>query len=87
MTVLTEPHNTTEASVTDRRRPGRLTDVSPELIPLLRASERESIQIDSPDLEFDEPDQVAPARGILSGVALSVPLWVGFAYVVRWLVS
>ena len=60
----------------DRRRPGRLDDVSPELIPLLRHPD---------DLEPDR-DDARPATGIVIAVMLSVPLWAGMALLVRWIV-
>ncbi len=73
-----------EAAASDRRRPGRLKQVSPELIPILRTAES------APTLEEDmalEDDQLAGMRGVAFGLALSVPLWVGIAYVGRWLLT
>lgn len=32
----------------------------------------------------DVSDPLAPARGILVGLALSVPIWLGIAALVRW---
>ena len=56
----------------DRRRAGRRTDVSPELIPLLRDSSRDSF----PDLADDEnPDELAAARGIWFATFVSIILW------------
>jgi hypothetical protein len=62
--------------IEDRRRPGR-QDASPHLIPLLR----DPIGTD-PDALLREPTdpssdrkELAPAIGILVGLALSVPLW------------
>lgn len=57
----------------DRRRPGRLDQISPALIPLLR----EFAQfVDDPDFDADP---LTPARGIFRGIfvglLLSVPLW------------
>ena len=57
------------SSVRDRRRPGRLEQVSPALIPLLREPTR---YVDDPG--FDS-DLLAPARGVLVGLLISVPLW------------
>ena len=81
MTHLTElnppPNTDQQATVTDRRRPGRLQDIRPELIPLLRGQETEAPSA----IEFDEPDECAAARGLCTGVVLSAPLWLGIAYV------
>ena len=67
-----------------RRRPGRRDDVHPALIPLLRGTV--SLKGDGePDIIADAPmaaesmdlqkDPLAPARGIIFGLALSVPIW------------
>ena len=85
MTVTTEVKTSTEAAVTDRRRPGRIEQVNPSLIPILRTGEHPP-HVNEP-IEFDERDQVAGARGLFFGVTLSAPLWVGIAYVGRWLLS
>ena len=86
MTQLTEmpPPPSTEqtTSVSDRRRPGRRTEVNPDLIPLLRGQ-----QPALPALEFDETDECAAARGLCVGVLLSAPLWIGIAYLGSWLLS
>jgi hypothetical protein len=57
------------SGVLDQRRPGRLEKVSPALIPLLR----EPAEC-ADGLDFDS-DPLAPARGIVVGLLLSVPLW------------
>ena len=62
--------------IRDRRRPGRIEDVSPELIPLMRHPD---------DLEPDR-DDIRPMTGIVVAVLLSVPVWAGIALFVRWLV-
>lgn len=74
-------------TLADRRRPGRMANVNPELIPLLRQSHRESA---SPSLEtapgkvaegqgisFDEQDadDLAPARGIMLAIVLGGLIW------------
>lgn len=83
MTLNTEAVAPTDTVVADRRRPGRIEQVNPALIPVLRTSEL------PPDLgdtiEFDEPDQMAGARGIFAGVAISAPFWVGIVCLGRWL--
>lgn len=67
----------TTQTVADRRRPGRVDDVSPELIPLLRKP-----TADTP-IEFDEDevDQTAAIRGVFFGVLISAPIWAAIAYV------
>ena len=62
------------ATLFDRRRPGRM-DVSPSLVGLLR--EPALGQPDDSDAgeAFHLHDPVAPLKGILLGVALSIPLW------------
>jgi hypothetical protein len=57
------------SGVRGRRRPGRPEQVSPALIPLLREPTR---YVDDPG--FDS-DLLAPARGLVVGLLLSVPLW------------
>ena len=87
MPVATEPPNTSETAARDRRRPGRVERVSPELIPLLRKEQRDAIPVNDPPVEAEGEDQLSAARGILVGLGLSVPLWVGIAYVVRWILD
>jgi hypothetical protein len=60
----------TPSVVTDRRRPGRLAQASPALIPLLR----KPTQFVDTELNSNT-DPLAPARGILVGLLLSVPFW------------
>ncbi len=89
MTLTTERETNTkiatEAAASDRRRPGRLKQVSPELIPILRTSEMSPI-LDQ-EMALEDADQLSGMRGIASGLALSIPLWVGIAYVGRWLLT
>lgn len=67
--------------ITDRRRPGRLENVSPVLIPILRNAEPTT------EIEFDEVDQAAAIRGLAFGVLLSAPIWVAIAYIGMWFLS
>lgn len=83
MTLTTERNVTAESAATDRRRPGRRENISPELIPILRTSEMGPLL----DGEVEEHDQLSGMRGIFAGLALSVPIWVGVAYIGRWLLS
>jgi len=75
--LQTAERASTPAGIKGRRRPGRNDQVSPHLIPLLR----DSAAVDTPappPYEREAPllnDQLAPARGIAFGLALSVPLW------------
>jgi hypothetical protein len=87
MTVITDSSNTSATQARDRRRSGRPDHVSPELLPLLRQSERDQLPFKESDDDYDPDDQLSAARGVFVGVALSVPLWVGAAYVVRWLIG
>ena len=80
-TVKKVPASATLASPTDtgRRRPGRPKQVSPHLIPLLRSSTPSGIgglTVGETDTSILE-DDLAPAKGVLVGLALSVPLWAG----------
>lgn len=71
----------TPVETTDRRRPGRLENVSPVLIPILRNAEPTTV------IEFDEVDQAAAIRGLAFGVLLSAPIWVAIAYIGMWFLS
>ena|ERR1700693_1990636 len=67
-----------------RRRPGRRDDVHPSLIPLLRGTAN-PVPDDLPAVIAEPPavsagleaeeDGLDPARGIIFGLALSVPIW------------
>jgi hypothetical protein len=72
------PASTSKSSdvAEDRRRPGR-AEVNPHLIPMLRdpaGLDSDLLLRDSTDPSPDRQD-LAPAIGILVGLALSVPLW------------
>lgn len=78
------PPNTLE----ERRRPGRMGAISPELIPLLRDAAttpvpREETQEDRIGGEPDR-DDLRAARGLVVAVVLSAPLW-GFIGLMIWL--
>jgi|GEM_PF-3184757 len=64
-----------EATLTDRRRPGRIAAVNPNLLPLLRAGERALL----PPLPEDEPSPggrlVDTGPGVLIGVIGGAALW------------
>lgn len=71
----------TAAAASDRRRPGRLDAINPELIPILRGEEPEI------HFEYEDIDQTAALRGIFFGVLLSAPAWAGIAYAGSFLLS
>ena len=76
----------TPAATKDRRRPGRNDQASPHLIALLRNPETANIStplpgtVDAPPLGGDD---LAPARGIIVGLVLSVPLWASIVGIIR----
>jgi hypothetical protein len=63
------------ATVVDRRRSGRLDQVNPALIPLLRGTTETG----------EDVDDLGPSRGIASAMLLSVPLWAVIGVMV-WLI-
>jgi hypothetical protein len=83
----------------DRRRPGRADYNNPALIALLRgpqpseetpppASDQPGVAEASLQADDDfDADQGMPARGILIAVMLSVPLWMGIGFAVRFLIG
>lgn len=72
----------------DRRRPGRNNQVSPPLIPLLRNPATPDIPVLLPG-KVDAPpsrDDLAPVKGIIFPLALSVPLWIWVSALIVWAV-
>ena len=69
-----------DATQGERRRPGRLRDVSPELLPLLRTAG----DAPEPDTVESVSDGLSPARGIAIGILLAVPVWGVVALLVWW---
>lgn len=84
MTLTTDITTPAEAAQTDRRRPGRIEQVNPSLLPMLRTDELPTLD---DTIEFDEPDQVSAARGVFVGVAISAPVWIAIISIGRWLLS
>ncbi len=86
--LRTDEKPSTLARSKDRRRAGRTSQSSPHLIPLLRNPA--TVEVPAPLLgDADIPfsgDDLAPAKGVIFAVALSLPLWAGIAGVV-WAVS
>jgi hypothetical protein len=67
------------SAVPDQRRPGRLDRVSAALIPLLRDPAQCVDAASYADIvSYEDTDPRPPARGIVIGLLLSVPLWALF---------
>jgi hypothetical protein len=73
---------TNASALPDQRRLGRLEQVSPTLIPLLRGTAQD---VDT-DPDIDHTTNLAAARGIAVAACLSVPLWalIGLAGWLIW---
>jgi hypothetical protein len=78
-TAVTEPK---PVVAKERRRPGRVNYTQPALIELLREP-RSSVSVDKGPNDTDE--RLAPARGIVFGIMLAVPLWCALGVAVRLL--
>ncbi|MFC7735203.1 hypothetical protein ACFQX4_04975 [Roseomonas sp. GCM10028921] len=65
----------------ESRRPGR-RKASPELLSLLRGKARPgAAEAPGKSRSLEEPDHLgSPARGIIIGLGLSVPVWAGILY-------
>lgn len=61
----------------ERRRPGRREHVDPALIPLLRRKPDAEATLPSLELEEDRLADLAPSRGIVVGIFVSIVIWVG----------
>lgn len=77
----------TTETAPDRRRPGRLKDVSPELIPLLRNPAAIEIPSDAPLAPEHARDELGAAKGIVVGVLLVIPFWLLVALGIWWAVG
>lgn len=70
-------------TLVERRRPGRVEYVNPHVIALLRAPTAldpgASVEISGAAEDLvtadDDGDNLAPAKGILAGLLLALPLW------------
>ena len=60
------------ASLTDRRRPGRVEYTDKALIALLRDPAAEVVD---DALEIDDGDALAPSRGVLFGLLIGLGMW------------
>ena len=72
----------------ERRRPGRPSSVSPDLLPVLRGTPQ--LSPDALEPQFGDPDQLRPARGMAAAIVCSLVLWallgasIWFAVTVLW---
>jgi hypothetical protein len=66
-----------DPQVVERRRPGRIANVSPALIPLLRGD-----NVPSPDFEEPQEKLMTSARGMVFGTLSSGLLWAILIWVV-----
>jgi hypothetical protein len=79
----TGPTEAEGGTMLSRRRPGRRDDTHPSLIPLLRGTASPipddlTVIADPATIPAGletEKDALDPARGIIFGIALSVPIW------------
>lgn len=77
----------TAETAPDRRRPRRLKDASPDLIPLLRNPTGIEIPPDealAPELPRDE---LGAAKGIVVGLLLVIPFWLLVAWGIWWAIG
>jgi len=78
-----EGETTPTQTLTERRRPGRIEYANPHVVALLRdptaldpaASAEVSGPFEDLGTEGDDGDNLAPAKGILTGLVLALPLW------------
>ena len=70
--ALLDPRSDTATRI-DRRRPGRLAQVSPNLLPLLRAEER--ARLPPLDIEHAASRSLDTGPGVALGVGLGALLW------------
>jgi hypothetical protein len=66
-----------EAARVERRRPGRIENISPELIPLLRSE----VEL-PPDTADRDPYDLAAAAGIAVALLICAPIWALFFWAV-----
>ena len=69
----------------DRRRPARIKDASPDLIPLLRDPTTVAIPPDDAHVAAHMQDELGGAKGIAVGLLLVVPFWCGVALGIWWI--
>lgn len=75
MTLTLDDEAIDIATSVDRRRPGRLAQVSPQLLPLLRAEERAKLPMLEEALEASDR-HLDTGPGVALGLGLGALLWV-----------
>lgn len=68
----------------ERRRPGRMTTVSPALVPLLRGTAKDLVGSEHPVAFNLTRDDSSPATGIAVSVIASIALYVAAGWVIGW---
>ena len=74
----TEVATSSTPTLVERRRPGRTEYSNPHAIALMRspaASVDASAEFEELSSAAEDDDALAPAKGILAGLVLSLPLW------------
>ncbi len=71
----------------ERRRPGRREHVDPALIPLLRRKPDQEATLPAFELHEDRMADLAPSRGIVIGVLVSIVIWVAGVFGVLYLLN
>lgn len=86
-TVSAAPEVRPRTGFVERRRPGRLENPNPALVPLMRepaaaeaGGSAEWELVAETDL-WESADKLAPARGLLVGVGLGLLLW---CFILSW---
>ena len=74
MTLALHDEAIDTVTIVDRRRPGRLVQVSPQLLPLLRAEERAKLPTLDEALEASDR-HLDTGPGIALGLGLGALLW------------
>jgi hypothetical protein len=71
----------------ERRRPGRVAQVNPHLVALLRDPAMAEIARLEAALAATSQDQLRVAKGLAAGLGLALPLWGALALAARWLLN
>jgi hypothetical protein len=72
------------STAADRRRPARVKNVSPDLIPLLRDPSGVEIPGENPPGADKVQDALGAAKGIAFGLLLVIPFWCFVALGIWW---
>jgi len=73
VTIAVQPFEAAKPALVERRRPGRLSRISPALLPLLRTAHEPNLDV--LEAQFDNPDQLRPARGLGFALFVSALMW------------